>query len=77
MNKKPEPSTISSSLTMMKMAINFGEISQATSNKLCHIAEWVDNRTTQEYESIKRRNDENTRGNEIRLLTNFPESKLF
>jgi hypothetical protein len=53
MNKKPVPSTTSSSLTMTKMAINFGEINQATSNKLHHIAEWVVSRTMQESKSIE------------------------
>jgi hypothetical protein len=37
----------------------------------------VDSRTAQEYKSIKCRNDKKTRGDEIRLVANFPESKPF
>jgi hypothetical protein len=66
---------IPSEATKSKMAINFEEINQATSNELRRIAEWVEDRTAQESESIERRDNQKTRGDETRLLANFPESK--
>jgi hypothetical protein len=62
---------------MTKMAINFREINRATSDELCRIAGWVDSKTPQDSKSIECRNNEKTRGDEIRLLNNFPESKPF
>jgi hypothetical protein len=69
--------TIPSGITTLNMAINLKGINQATSNELCCIAKWVESRTTQESERIECRSDEKNRGDEIRLLANFPESKPF
>jgi hypothetical protein len=68
-----------SNLPTTAMVINFQDISKSASSELHHIAEWVEHRTIQEMERIKGRNndDQKTRGDEISLLANFPESKPF
>jgi hypothetical protein len=58
------------------MAINFQTVSKSTASKLRRIAGWLEDRTAQEYQ-IEQRSEEKTRGDKIRLLANFPESKPF
>jgi hypothetical protein len=59
------------------MTINYKDISQLAVSKLCRVADWMENRIVQQSENIARRNDEKTRGDKIRLLTYFTESKSF
>jgi hypothetical protein len=59
------------------MAIDFQTVSDSTANELRRVAGWLEDRTTQEYKNIERKSEEKTRGDEIRLLANFPESKPF
>jgi hypothetical protein len=59
MNSKIVQNLPTSSLPTTAMTINFQEISQLTSNKLCQIADWVEHRTAQELEKIEHMNDEN------------------
>jgi hypothetical protein len=75
--RKPMPVPILPPSCLTNMAINHKDVIQLTVSKLRQVADWMENRTAQQSENIARRNDEKMRGDEIRLLAYFLESKPF
>jgi hypothetical protein len=57
------------------MAVN--QIALTAATELRRVAEWMENGSSEQSETISRKLEEKTRGDEVRLLAYFPESKPF